>query len=194
MKLRSFSRYFYPVWRLILVFVLVGLAVPGVAAAAGAAGAPGSSELVLLTSPITRSLQPLEALDLQVYAQFYAANGDNLVLLPLEAGQKEQIEQLGFALQVLEAHNPSKKEAYYLVYGLEDELARAKKVTAFIWQEPPQALVRIPKGDVPRLTQAGVQLRPLFLSELVISQPALLARAYRAGATAGPGGARSPGL
>lgn len=140
-----------------------------------AADTPTGEDLVLLRVAPGGSLQPLAGLALQVYAQFYAADGAALVLLPLDAIQQAHIQALGFALQVIEPHDLGKAESYTLVYGLEAELGRAAKLTPLLWQEPPQALVRIPTKETPSLTQAGVMLRPLFLRPLIIPQESIQA-------------------
>ncbi len=146
----------------------VGAAESVGAAVSVGAQAPTGADLVLLRVAPGNSLQPLAGLALQVYAQFYAADGAALVLLPLDAIQQAHIQALGFTLQVIEPHDPGKAESYSLVYGLEAELGRAAKLTPLLWQEPPQALVRIPTKETPSLTQAGVMLRPLFLRPLII--------------------------
>ncbi len=155
--------------RLILVWaaVLILTASSALGAVPDQEKRPDIPALLRLDLRGSADLELLAATGLPVYAHLHSLAGEEYVLLPADAAQRDLLAELGFAARVLD--EDSHDASYYLLYTAQPGmLLQAGESVQVLEQDGPTALARVGAQDVESLAQAGVELNLLQLHELVV--------------------------
>ncbi len=112
-------------------------------------------------------VERLAATGLPVFAHLHSPAGEEYVLLPADAAQRDYLADLGFITRVLD--EDSRTASYYLLYAPQPGmLLQAGESVQVLEQDGPTALARLEAQAAESLAQAGVELNLLQLHRLVV--------------------------
>lgn len=131
----------------------------------GAATRGDAAALVRIDLPGEAALRPLADQGLLVYTQIGAAGGGIILVAQAGAEQQVALAQSGYAVQVLDSD--VRGEAYYLLYGMADDLDRAAETVDLLVVEGRQAVGSVGSEGLARLDQLGIRWLPLAARPLV---------------------------
>ena len=158
------SKLFMNIWRTISLLAALAL----FSSPRGAIAANDPVDLLLIPIYDDQQLQELANLDLQVFAQVTASNGQTLVLLPASAQQKDALTRNGFAPQTLGVWDSQAGQTLFMLYGLPADLSQAERIVPLLWMDGRYAIMQGSIAQADQVSLLGIQRLPLELSPLSI--------------------------